>query len=660
MNHILQNLNEKQKEAVLTTKGPVLIIAGAGSGKTKALTHRIAYLIANGAAPETILAVTFTNKAAEEMATRVRALTNNRQLRRPPDGVVGAPTRASEQTAHHTPFIGTFHAFCVRVLRQEATKLGFAKNFSIFDDDDSLSLIKEVMKELDLNPKQYPAGLIAHAISSLKSELVTPDRYEGKDSSEIFPKTLYAIYDRYQKNLKRANAFDFDDLILSVVTLFQQHSETLLYWQNRFRYIHVDEYQDTNTAQYELIKLLAQKYGNIFVIGDDAQSIYGFRNADFRNMLNFEKDWPHARVIMLEENYRSTKRILEAANSVIQHNKDQKEKKLWTQNDEGEYIQTVTVPNERSEAKFITEEIQNLIASGRNYNDMVIMYRTNAQSRVIEEFLIDHAVPYVIIGGVRFYQRKEIKDLLAYLRYALNPNDTFSLKRIINVPSRGIGNVTFLKYLNQSAISLNEKGVVKIKKFEEECAEIKKSLHESPASRVISFMIKKIGYEQYLLDSSPNAENRIENIKELIGLAKRYDALLPPAGIEKMLENIALFSENDERPAPKQSVRLMTLHAAKGLEFPVVFIAGLEEGIFPHAKSMFSPTDLEEERRLCYVGITRAKEKLYLLRAHRRSVFGDTQANPASRFLAEIPKKIMTSTNYGTVHEDDEGELFVE
>ncbi len=645
MNHTLENLNEKQKEAVLTTEGPVLIIAGAGSGKTKALTHRVAYLIAGGIAPETILAVTFTNKAAEEMAMRVRTLTDNQQ-----------------PTTHNSPFIGTFHAFCVRVLRQEATKLGFAKNFSIFDDDDSLSLIKEVMKELDLNPKQYPAGLISHAISSLKSELIMPDRYEGKDSSEIFPKTLYAIYDRYQKNLKRANAFDFDDLILFVVMLFRQHPEILLYWQNRFHYIHVDEYQDTNTAQYELIKLMAQKYGNIFVIGDDAQSIYGFRNADFRNMLNFEKDWPRARVIMLEENYRSTKRILDAANSVIGHNKNQKEKKLWTENNEGDYIQTITVPNERSEATFIAEEIQNCIASGKKHNDIVVMYRTNAQSRVIEELLIDRGIPYVIIGGVRFYQRKEIKDLLAYLRYALNPNDTFNLKRIINVPPRGIGNITFLKYLNQSAVSLKEKDATKTKKFEEECAEIKKALHELPASHAISFLIKKIGYEQYLLDASANAENWVENIKELTGLAKRYDRFPSPAGIEKMLEDIALFSEQDERPAPKQSVRLMTLHSAKGLEFPIVFIAGLEEGIFPHAKSMFSPADLEEERRLCYVGITRAKEKLYLLRSRRRSVFGDTQANSASRFLNEIPKQLITSTNYGfgVGHEDDEEDLFVE
>lgn len=576
MHSILQNLNEKQKEAVLATEGPVLIIAGAGSGKTKALTHRVAYLIATGVPPETILAATFTNKAAREMTIRVKRLLS---LTVKKFGETDHNDTSIPQLVKLTNllFIGTFHAFCVRVLRQEAPKIGFAKNFSIFDEDDSLSLIKEVMKELDLNPKQYPAGMMAHTISSLKSELITPNAYEGKDASEIFPKTLYAVYDHYQKSLKRANAFDFDDLILETVILFRRYPETLARWQNQFRHIHVDEYQDTNTAQYELIKLLAQKHGNIFVIGDDAQSIYGFRNADFRNMLNFEKDWPNARVIMLEENYRSTKRILETANSVIAHNKYQKEKKLWTQNREGEYIQTVTVPDERYEAAFIAEEIRNCLASGKTYNDIVVMYRTNAQSRVIEEYLIDRAVPYVIIGGVRFYQRKEIKDLLAYLRYAFNPNDAFSMKRIINVPARGIGNITLLKYLNQSSSALNEKDSAKIKKFENERAEIKKAIHELPASRAISFLIKKIKYEEYLLDSSASAENRIENIKELIGLAKRYDSLPAPAGIEKMLEDIALFSEEDERPAHGQAVRLMTVHAAKGLEFPIVFIAGLEE-----------------------------------------------------------------------------------
>lgn len=651
MDSILSELNSRQKEAVLATEGPLLILAGAGSGKTKALTHRVAYLISQGIQPENILAITFTNKAADEMKERVDKLL----------GAGGMSPDNASFAISPLPYLGTFHAFCARILRHEAPKIGYTKHFTIYDEDDSLGLLKEAMKELDINTKQFPPGMIGHMISRLKSECILPEEFEGKHSDEIFPQTVYKIYSGYQERLKNANAFDFDDLIVAVVKIFETRTDVLEKYQERFRYIHVDEYQDTNTAQYKLMYLLAKKYRNLAVVGDDAQSIYSFRNADFRNILNFEKDWPDAKVIVLDENYRSTKKILDAANHVIGQNVHQKQKNLWTQQQDGEFLELALLPSERGEAEFIVTEIESLMAHGRTPRDFVVLYRTNAQSRVIEEALLAHGFPYKIIGGVKFYSRKEIKDMIAYLRFCVNPRDMVSLKRIINVPPRGIGTATFLKYSQGGIGRLNEKERVNVSEFETLMAVLKDALGTMKASDIVEFLIKKTKYEAYLEDLSNEAEARIENIRELKSLAKKFDELEPPNGTLAMLEEVALLAGQDAVQNDKNVIHLMTLHAAKGLEFPVVFIAGLEDGIFPHAKSLFDPNALEEERRLCYVGITRAKEKVYLCGARRRTIWGERSANPPSRFLSEIPKELVkVREDVGFEDEEEEDDLFVE
>lgn len=630
MTDLLNNLNPKQKEAVLATEGPVLILAGPGSGKTKTLTSRVAYLLHMGVAPENILAVTFTNRAAEEMRARIGALTSN-QL----------PV---------TSFIGTFHALAVRILRVHAGKIGHNKNFTIFDDADSLALVKEVMKELDINPKQFPAGAVAGTISKLKNELYTPERYEEEgNTGDFFPKNVHRVWQIYQKRLLDANAMDFDDLLLNVCLLLKQHPAVLESYQHRFRYINVDEYQDVNTAQYVLMRELARKHRNIAVVGDDAQAIYAFRGADYRNILNFEKDWPEAKVVVLDQNYRSTQLILDAAREVIAKNQAQKEKKLWTERQGGEPIVLVPAQTEREEAEFVAEKIQDLAREGFSLKDMVVLYRTNAQSRVMEEMLLTRNLPYLIIGGVRFYQRKEVKDILAYIRYALNPKDLLSLKRIINVPARGIGPQTLLKYLQNGAVDLPERARTELRKFERALEELRQKISAETPTASIKHLLKTVNYKEYLEDEEKNAEERWENVQELINLARKYDdppaqAGLPPSGgMEKLLEDVALMSDQDQPEAARQTggVRLMTLHAAKGLEFPVVFMIGLEEGIFPHSRSQFNPRELEEERRLMFVGLTRAKEKIFLLFALRRAHFGAIQANPPSRFISEIPEHLL-------------------
>lgn len=632
MKNLPNDLNPKQKEAVLATEGPVLILAGPGSGKTKTLTHRIAHLIEKGINPENILAVTFTNKAADEMRTRIGALTNNQQL-----------------TTNNSLFIGTFHSLAARILRAHASRVGFLPNFTIYDEDDSLALIKEAMKEIDLNPKQFPAGMIANIISSLKNELVSPQRYaEDSGASDLFPKTVYKIYDLYQKRLREANAADFDDLLFKTIELFNKEPRVLEAYQERFRYINVDEYQDVNTAQYELTRELAQKHKNLAVVGDDAQAIYAFRGADYRNILNFEKDWPEAKVIILDQNYRSTQTILDAAREIIGRNQMQKEKKLWTENGLGEELTVVAAENEKEEAKFVFSKIQELLENDRAIKDIAVLYRTNAQSRPLEEVFLENNLPYKIVGGTKFYQRKEVKDILAYLRFLLNPADLISLKRIINVPARGIGKVATLSYLSdRSKIGQRSSAPLVafdqlVKKFNEESKKLK-------ATDLIKYLLKTIRYQEYLSDSSNNAEERWENIRELVSLAKKYDDLEPPKGLEKMLEDVALMSETDQMDTKKEVVNLMTLHAAKGLEFPIIFMVGLEEGVFPHSRSLFDPQQLEEERRLCYVGLTRAKEKVFLSFALRRTQFGSIQANPPSRFLGEIPEGLLTAEGIPTV-----------
>ena len=652
---ILSPLNDRQKEAVCTTEGPVLIIAGAGSGKTRALTHRVAYLMLRGIPPENILAVTFTNKAAGEMAARIRELISNSSL-----------------LTSTLPFIGTFHSFCAKILRLEAHKLGYTKHFTILDDDDSLSLLKEIMKELNVPAKQFPPAMIMNIISGLKSELVGTDDYEGKSSDEAFPQTVYRVYDQYEKRLRESNAFDFDNLIMKTVELFRNNPSVLKKYQNRFRYIHVDEYQDTNTAQYELTRLLAGASRNLFVIGDDAQSIYSWRNADFRNILNFERDWPDAKVIVLDENYRSTQNILSGANAVIAHNRLQKPKNLWTKNQKGGRIEYVVLPSEREEAEFIVSHIASLLKEGGSLGDVAVLYRTNAQSRAIEEALLEQSIPYRIIGGTKFYKRKEVKDILAYLRLIQNPADLLALKRVINVPARGIGKMAFLRYsarigtgqeMSRSVGTESARERDSVEKFETLMSELRGRLSQTPLPLLIKELIKKIRYEEYLEESFPDSDSRIENIRELAGLSRRFEDEHPADALSRMLEEASLMSAQDEMTERKDILHLMTLHAAKGLEFSFVFVTGVEEGIFPHAKSLFDAVQLEEERRLCYVGITRSKERLWLLRARRRMLWGSVQANPESRFLKEIPKELLNVTNLAGddfFGEDEDEELYVD
>lgn len=648
-NSFLQELNERQREAATFVDGALLILAGAGSGKTKTLTHRIAYLIGQGIPPHSILAITFTNKAAEEMRTRISALliAYSKSPTHTP-AISNTPYALSNM-----PFIGTFHSFCNRILRQEAPRLGFTSYFTIYDEDDSLGLIKEIQKDLNLHPKQFPAGVIAGTISRLKSELVTDAEYRETAGADFFPQKIAAVYTEYQKRLYQANGMDFDDLIMKTVELFERHPSVLAAYQDRFRYIHVDEYQDTNVAQYRLVRLLGKKYGNVAVVGDDAQSIYAFRHADYRNILNFERDWPRARTVVLDENYRSTQTILDVASDIIEKNIHQKKKRLWTSKKGGERVASVQLFNERSEARFIVNEIESLQnARHYHYSDIAVLYRTNAQSRILEEVFLEHDIPYTIIGGVRFYARKEIKDLIAYIRYALNEKDSVSLKRIINTPPRKIGKQTFLKFLMDRPLRETER--VSLETFRSIIRWLQKEIRETPPSKLVRALVKKIRYEEYLEDSSKDPDVRMENIREFESLARRYDTMPRPEGLIKMLEDAALFSEAENADGEKEGVRLMTVHSAKGLEFPIVFLTGLEEGIFPHSRSATEPALLEEERRLCYVGITRAKERCYLLHAGRRTLFGSTQANIPSRFLAEISPEHIETRESETWFDDDD------
>lgn len=675
MNALLDELNPQQRKAVLTTNGPVLILAGPGAGKTKTLTYRIAYLLQTGVAPDHILAVTFTNKAAREMRSRLQLLIPHLPL----------------AAFHSRLFVGTFHSLCVRILQANAQACGYSPQFSIVDKDDSLSLMKAIGKELAINPKQFPPGMIATTISRLKSELVSPEQYIAQDqSADQFGQMLGATYAAYQKRLRQSNAMDFDDLLMNTAILFEQNPQILERYQEQFHYIHVDEWQDTNHAQYMLIRALAQRHRNIAVVGDDAQAIYSFRGADFRNILDFEKDWPDATIIVLDQNYRSTRVILAAATHVIGNNREQREKKLWTERQEGDRIALAAVEDERAEAQFVTSTIHELCRTEYQLKDIVVLYRTNAQSRAFEEAFLEHRLPYVIIGGLRFFQRKEVKDVLAYVRTALNPQDTLSMQRIINVPNRGIGKKTLDSYLrsimhpqdtgrivsdapdrhikpvrNQmkessvvSPLAKQTSGGLKIPlskqvalaAFQQMLEHVRSEASRTPASEFLKYLVQEIGYRPYLEESFTNAEERWQNIQELVSLARQYDADNAPGGMVRLLEDAILaaeqedtgVSDNEHGRDPTNVVHLMTLHAAKGLEFPVVFMTGLEEGIFPHSRSQVSPLDLEEERRLCYVGLTRAKERVYLSFALRRMQFGMTQANMPSRFLREIPEELLT------------------
>jgi DNA helicase II / ATP-dependent DNA helicase PcrA len=635
---LLVGLNPEQRRAVETTDGPLLILAGAGSGKTKTLTHRIAHLIAtNKATPFNILAVTFTNKAANEMRERVAKL-------------LGA--QAGDRS--FMPYMGTFHSICVRILRQDGEHLGIPRNFIIFDESDRQTAIKRASKQLMLDEKSFPPRLISGLISGAKNELVTPAEYAGFSNS---PATRAAaqVFPLYEKSLKEASALDFDDLIGKTVALLKNHKEMREKWQRQFRYVMIDEYQDTNAAQYKLVKLLTNQEHNIAVVGDDWQSIYSWRGADFRNILNFEKDHPKACIIKLEQNYRSTKSILDAAHAVISKNSQRSDKELWTKGAEGLPVQILNVANERAEGDAIIRRIKNATdIRARTFSDFAVLYRTNAQSRSLEEALIRYGIPYRVVGGTRFYDRKEIKDIIAYLRLIYQPEDRVSFERIVNVPTRGIGPKSIEQFYNWkdgeqlsllSALKLvndNPNLTPKAKKGLNELADIIESyqtmLEEVRLPALLDSLIRRLDYLRFLDDGTLQGESRQENVRELISVAQEYEEL----GLDSFLEEVALISDIDSAKFDGNAVTLMTLHAAKGLEFPVVFMAGMEESIFPHSRALYDQNEMEEERRLCYVGMTRAKEELYMIYAASRMLYGGMQHNPPSRFLADAGGEVAT------------------
>ncbi len=617
---LLDTLNNPQKEAVLAKNGPLLVLAGAGSGKTKVLTHKIAYLIESGVDAKNILAVTFTNKAANEMKSRIFSLVSEKNF--------------SAKGLN----IGTFHFICLKILRENAELLGYKKNFVVFDDDDQISLIKNILKELNLDKDKFKPRVFQSHISNLKSALKSVADYQ-KEASGFFSSLVFKVYQKYQEHLKQHNAVDFDDIIMLAVVLLLKNDDVLEKYQNRFKYILVDEYQDTNSAQYTLIKLLAKKHRNICVVGDNDQAIYGWRAADYKNILNFEKDYPDAKVVILEENYRSTQNILSAANGIISKNKFRKEKNLFTKNQKGEKINLVLASSEKKEAEFIAKKIKELVKKEkRPLSDFVVMYRTNSQSRVIEEEFLKAGLAYKIIGGFKFYQRKEVKDIIAYLRYVYNENDIVSFKRIVNTPARGIGKKALENFFEKNEISKN---LAEFFKMIDSLREDAKTMRLSALIRQIA---KKSKMEEVL--NTKQEQAKWENVLELVSVASAYDA--QEDAIAKFLEDTALVSDQDEVDEKKPVVNLMTVHAAKGLEFDVVFILGMEDGIFPHSKSKESHEELEEERRLCYVALTRAKKHLYLLHTEKRNIFGKTETNPPSRFLYDIPQDLVEFVQYPT------------
>lgn len=631
---IIKDLNEEQKEAVLATVGPVLVIAGAGSGKTRLLTHRVAYLIKEKrVSPRNILAVTFTNKAAGEMKERVRQL-------------LGAD-------AHQEPWMGTFHHICVRILRTEIDRLGYKKSFVIYDESDQLALVKKIMKEREISQDQFNPRAMLAVISKAKGELQSVEQIMKGES--FFERIVARVYETYQKTLKDNNALDFDDILQKTVELFQKFPDILEKYQNIFRYILVDEYQDTNHAQYVLVNLLAERHRNLCVVGDDWQSIYSFRGADVRNILNFERDYPEARVVRLERNYRSTQKILDAAHGVISKNIHRKDKKLWTDNAGEHMIVVRKISDEQAEADFIVSEIKRVLRrESLTYNDFVVLYRTNAQSRAIEEAFLDAAMPYRVIGGVRFYERREIKDFLAYLRFIQNPSDEISLGRIINLPARGIGNITLSKWIkfarenNQDFISikksiegLNASKLDAIAKFSDLINRLREEAQRVPLTDLMDSALVETGYQKLLLAEGEAGQIRYENVRELFTVAEKYNK--EKSGLDMFLEEVALMASTDNIDTDAGAVHLMTMHAAKGLEFDTVFIAGMEEGLFPHSRSLIDEREMEEERRLAYVGITRAKRRVYLLWAETRNIFGSVRVNVSSRFLEDIPDELKSS-----------------
>lgn len=641
MNSLVKNMNAEQSEAVRTTEGPLLIMAGAGSGKTRVLTHRIAYLLdEKDVSPYNILAITFTNKAAKEMKARVEQL-------------VGEEAQVI--------WMSTFHSMCVRILRRDADRIGIERNFTIIDPTDQKSVIKDVLKNENIDSKRFEPRMFIGAISNLKNELKTPEDAQ-KEANDYHSQMVATVYKGYQRQLSRNEALDFDDLIMTTINLFERVPEALEYYQNKFQYIHVDEYQDTNKAQYTLIKLLANKFKNLCVVGDSDQSIYGWRGADIQNILSFEEDYPDAKTIFLEQNYRSTKTILNAANEVIKNNTERMPKGLWTANTGGDKINYYEATTERDEAEYVVREIMKHQRNGKKYSDMAILYRTNAQSRVLEETFMKSNIPYTMVGGQKFYDRKEIKDLLSYLRVIANSNDDISLQRIINVPKRGVGPSSVEKiqtYAVQNNISmfdaLGEVDFIGLsKKVTQECIAfyemIQNLIKEQEfleISEIVEEVLVKSGYRDMLdREQTLESRSRLENLDEFMSVPKDYEENTPleEQSLINFLTDLSLVADIDEADT-ESGVTLMTMHSAKGLEFPIVFIMGMEESLFPHIRAIKSDDDheMEEERRICYVAITRAEETLYITNATTRMLFGRSQSNMPSRFLKEIPEDLMES-----------------
>ena len=623
---MLENLNEMQKKAVTHKDGPLLILAGAGSGKTKVLTTRIAYLIKEeGVNPENILAITFTNKAAGEMKERIEKLIGKTNLQ-----------------------ASTFHSFGVKILRENYDKLGYKNNFVIMDSDDSLTLVKKIIKDLGYDPKRFSPYMIRNKISSNKAEFVMPEEYKKFVHSEE-DDIIYKVYKKYQEILFKNNSVDFDDLLILPLKLFRENPEVLDYYQEKYRYILIDEYQDTNQAQYLIVKSLAKKYRNIACVGDNDQSIYMFRGANYKNILNFEKDYPDAEIIMLEQNYRSTKTILNAANSVIKNNNFRKDKNLWSDKEEGEKISFYKAYDEVDEVFYIIRKIKELISSGASYKDIAILYRTNAQSRVFEQELLKQNLPFRIIGSFYFYSRKEIKDLLAYLRLIHNSDDDISLMRCINTPKRGIGPKT-ISEIEESATFYNTSMFEAIKdgkalEFKKIILELKEDLNNCSLTEFIEKVLDKTGMRKALKEEkSLEADIRLENLEEFKSVTKNFEERVGVISLEEFLLEVSLVSDIEEYKDDPNRVTLMTVHAVKGLEFPYVFIAGLEEGIFPH-KNSYSPDELEEERRLMYVAITRAMKKLWITSAKKRMIYGQESPSILSRFVKEINDDLLEYEN---------------
>ncbi|HGI4726494.1 TPA: DNA helicase PcrA [Streptococcus agalactiae] len=644
MNPLIIGMNDKQAEAVQTTDGPLLIMAGAGSGKTRVLTHRIAYLIDEKYVnPWNILAITFTNKAAREMRERAIAL-----------------NPATQDT-----LIATFHSMCVRILRREADYIGYNRNFTIVDPSEQRTLMKRIIKQLNLDTKKWNERSILGTISNAKNDLLDEIAYE-KQAGDMYTQVIAKCYKAYQEELRRSEAMDFDDLIMMTLRLFDQNKDVLAYYQQRYQYIHVDEYQDTNHAQYQLVKLLASRFKNICVVGDADQSIYGWRGADMQNILDFEKDYPQAKVVLLEENYRSTKKILQAANNVINHNKNRRPKKLWTQNDEGEQIVYHRANNEQEEAVFVASTIDNIVREqGKNFKDFAVLYRTNAQSRTIEEALLKSNIPYTMVGGTKFYSRKEIRDVIAYLNILANTSDNISFERIVNEPKRGVGPGTLEKIRSfayeQNMSLLDASSNVMMSPLKGKAAQavwdlanliltLRSKLDSLTVTEITENLLDKTGYLEALqVQNTLESQARIENIEEFLSVTKNFDdnpeiTVEGETGLDRLsrfLNDLALIADTDDNATETAEVTLMTLHAAKGLEFPVVFLIGMEEGVFPLSRAIEDADELEEERRLAYVGITRAEQILFLTNANTRTLFGKTSYNRPTRFIREIDDELI-------------------